>query len=182
MPMTTNLDHPFGQQDEFEIEWLCQFIGGAKSILEIGSCFGQSLRMFADLAEPNARIRSIDLGYGTHSLNGVDTGAILSRRIRQLRAKGFDARVLFSDSKSREARLWAAQEGPYDFIFIDGDHDYLGVRSDWENYGPLGKIVAFHDIAYEGHDVKRLWAEIKRAGYCTDERVLSRMGIGVVFQ
>lgn len=38
---------------------------------------------------------------------------------------------------------------PVDPLFVDGDHTYVGARSDYEMYGPLvrdGGIVAFHDI------------------------------------
>jgi len=83
-----------------------------------------------------------------------------------------------------------AQDGPFDALLIDGDHTYEGVKADWENYGHLAKLVAFHDIV--GHDqservtgrrveVPRLWAEIKAAGAETVEFVApeSSMGIGV---
>ena len=38
---------------------------------------------------------------------------------------------------------------PLDFLFIDGDHSYEGVRRDFLDYGPMvrpGGLVAFHDI------------------------------------
>lgn len=37
-----------------------------------------------------------------------------------------------------------------DFLFIDGDHEYEGVKSDYQNYAPLmnpGGIIVFHDAA-----------------------------------
>jgi hypothetical protein len=61
--------------------------------------------------------------------------------------------------------------GPYDFIFIDGDHSYDAVRKYWLNYGPMvadGGIVVFHDILphvrLPSVEVWRLWAELKETG------------------
>ena len=50
--------------------------------------------------------------------------------------------------------------GPFDLIFIDGGHKLHEVASDWGMYGPLGKIVAFHDIA-SCKDVKFFWNRLK---------------------
>jgi predicted O-methyltransferase YrrM len=55
-----------------------------------------------------------------------------------------------------------------DFLFIDGDHSYLGVKKDFELYAPLvkrGGIIAFHDIvpSFLCPEVKvhKFWNEIK---------------------
>ena len=62
------------------------------------------------------------------------------------------------------------QHGPYDLVFIDGDHSPAGVRADWQNYGPMARLVAFHDIDAEhgkltparlaDYGVHQLWTEL----------------------
>ena len=55
------------------------------------------------------------------------------------------------------------EQQPVDFLFIDGDHTYEGVRSDYEMYSKLVKkngFIAFHDTIY-AEGVARFWNEIK---------------------
>jgi len=47
------------------------------------------------------------------------------------------------------SKLFWPEGGELNFLFIDGDHTYEGVRKNFEMYSPLvrrGGIVAFHDI------------------------------------
>ena len=77
-----------------------------------------------------------------------------------------------------------------DLLFIDGDHAYEGVKSNFEMYAPFardGALIAFHDIlkhSSEGGGVDRYWNEIK-AGYRHVEFISPPMqfgGIGVLWK
>ncbi|MEM5811461.1 MAG: class I SAM-dependent methyltransferase [Candidatus Aenigmatarchaeota archaeon] len=82
-------------------------------------------------------------------------------------------------------------EEELDFLFIDGDHSYYGVKKDFEMYGQLvrrGGIIAFHDIVkgnpkYAG-DVWKFWKKIKN-NYKNKEIIKDYnqdgYGIGIVY-
>ena len=79
-----------------------------------------------------------------------------------------------------------------DFLFIDGDHSYETVRSDYERFGALvgpGGLIAMHDIIADRNvpasQVHRLWGELEQTNRV--EAILDRdsvpgagMGIGLV--
>lgn len=68
---------------------------------------------------------------------------------------------------------YGAEKAPaygVDFLFIDGDHSYEGVKADYERYSPLvskGGIIAFHDICEHAPetkcDVRKFWLELRDA-------------------
>jgi len=163
---------PIGEQSPFEIQWLLEKIAGANSILEVGSRGGNNLRCMASVCQTGAKIRSIEL---------VDHGDQLKATIAWLNEHGYDADVLIQNSQSPRAWQWAHDHGPYDFVFIDGDHAYYAVLSDWMMYGTLGRVVGFHDI-HHPYGPSQLWQEIKAAKYVTEEmhKGYDIMGIGLV--
>ena len=173
------------QQNKEEFDWLLDRMAGARSILEIGSCLGLSLRHFAKRLAPGAKIRSIDAGVCYDLKDGKPVKFVnapyLLLTIQDLDNSGFDATVMIGNSTWPQVVEWARERGPYDFIFIDGDHSYEGVKSDFENYAPMGKLIGLHDIAHQTYDVHRYWTELK-SRYWTQEKIASEKGTGIVMQ
>lgn len=163
-----------------------------RGIVEIGTRKGGSLFIWARVAETAERIISIDLPGGIHG-GGYPT--IRQRLYREFVADRphTDMILLRQDSQSEATQQRVGEllgETPLDFLFIDGDHRYKGVRRDFELYEPLvapAGLIAFHDILPQIHhpecEVDRLWNEIKD-NYEHREFVeapdRSRCGIGVL--
>jgi predicted O-methyltransferase YrrM len=76
--------------------------------------------------------------------------------------------LLRGDSTDPETIASAKKRAPYDFLFIDGGHDYPTVKSDWDNYSPMvrpGGLVGFHDVGAVGTGPNVLVKEIGEAGF-----------------
>lgn len=114
----------------------------------------------------------------------------LQRAVNDLNGRGYQCQALFANSQNRATRRMVAKRGPFDALLIDADHSLPGVTKDWQLYGDLAPLVAFHDIAGEGQaekvngrpvEVPLLWDTIK-SSHQVKEFVApgSHMGIGVV--
>ena len=164
-----------------------------KTILEIGTANGGTLFLFCQVADPNATIISIDLpggkfggGYPRWKIPLYKSFAKNNQKIHLLREDSHSPKTL--------EKVKAILKGKkLDFLFIDGDHTYEGVKKDFEMYSKLvkkGGIIAFHDIVYHPFvpecQVEKLWKEIKvLRRYETKEIISSHnqtwAGIGVIF-
>jgi len=142
-------------------------------VMEIGTAKGGALFCFARMAADDATIVSVDLMDG--ELGGGFSAGYPTWKVPIYQAfakKGQTMSLVRQDSHSEETlgKVKGILDGKQvDFLFIDGDHTYEGVKKDFEMYSPLvrkGGVVAFHDVAPHASDescggVKYFWKEIK---------------------
>jgi len=128
-------------------EYICSLFGqiGFESILEIGRSRGHSFGLMRFLL-PDAFIVSVD-----------PKPHPVAYRVALLDA--FDDHFLLFNSLG-----WADlldHEPKFDFVLVDGDHSYAGVKRDWDTIQPYLQdraVILFDNVNIKG--VARLFGEI----------------------
>jgi len=105
-----------------------------KTLLEIGTASGGSLFLFCQVAEPDAIVISVDLpggpfggGYPEWRIPLCKSFAKERQRIHLIRADSHDPKTLEIVKK-------ILGNSKLDFLFIDRDHTYEGVKRDFKMY------------------------------------------------
>lgn len=165
-------------QDLDELKWYANFVRslGVRRYLEIGSNVGDTFYAVLANAPKGSLGVSIDL----------DTN-LVRHTAQELVNLGSKVYLIPGDSKDPASISEARKLGPYDVVFIDGDHTYEGVKADWDNYHQLAPVVVIHDVMGRDNeftkDVYRFWQELK-----TDKKYLEinlsnyQLGYGVIYR
>lgn len=162
---------------------------GVRSYLEIGARHGDTFFDVMVSLPVGARGVALDLPGGNWGTS--KSANTLTVACDCLIGQGCDVKMILGNSRDPAVHARVAAAGPFDAVLIDGDHLYDGVAADWRNYGPMARIVAFHDIAGDGQvtkdgraipvEVPRLWAELKPTRRHVEFVAPgSKMGIGVL--
>ncbi|MEM0488944.1 MAG: class I SAM-dependent methyltransferase [Candidatus Bathyarchaeia archaeon] len=162
-----------------------------KTLLEIGTASGGTLFLFCQVAEPDATIISVDLPGGPFGGGYPEWRIPLYMLFAKERQRIHLVRADSHDPKTLEIVKNILSDRKLDFLFIDGDHTYEGVKRDFEMYSPLvrrGGIIAFHDIVPGPSEnvggVPTFWNEIKK-NFTYNEIVKDwrqrGYGIGVIY-
>lgn len=137
-----------------------------KTIVEIGTDRGGTLYVWTQALPSAERFVSIDLPGGDFG-GGYSTGratfysSFTQKPVTCLRKDSHNP-------ATKKALVNAINHEPIDFLFIDGDHTYPGVKQDHTMYKDLmadDGIIAFHDILPNPEasrcNVDRFWDGIK---------------------
>lgn len=154
-------------QNKEEITWLANEVKKTepKNILEIGTERGGSMYIWDRIAYRGKRI-------------SVDMCDKYTKTFRELAFKkaGTFNNITFieGDSHSKETYDKVVKElggARVDFLFLDGDHSYEGVKQDFEMYSPLvkeGGLIGFHDVIESEQNKKtntlvyKFWQELPK--------------------
>ena len=168
-----------------------------QNVMEIGSEAGGTFFLWCRLATMGGLKISLDLPGGASGSGKFRDASALAARSTLFKRWSANVHVVTGDSHEQKSRndvehILSYYGEKLDFLFIDGDHSYEGVKADWEDYRGFvrpGGLVAFHDIVdseyhrVRGCFVARLWREIVSSHSGETQEIIAGEcwgGIGVV--
>lgn len=161
-----------------------------KTVLEIGLSSGANLSIWSQLAADDALIVGLDLKKPT-GLKQQELSIKPKQSIDIVLGDSHNP-VIFNDIRKKFPQ-------GIDFLFIDGDHSYAGVKQDFDEYSRLvnqGGIIMMHDINPDWRElygrecdedsgkVYQVWQELKgtrKTDEIIDQIGQSGYGIGVIW-
>jgi len=176
-------------QDRRELSFALQLILHKvpilKKVIDIGIFKGGTLRLWQTISAPDAMLVGVDSHDFTSGIFSYDR----------------DISLVFgrSDSPGVIAKVKSIIGIDVDLLFIDGEHTYGVVKSDYNNYSPLvrpGGLIMFHDTqstarsprsAPQGCKVKQFWRELIDSNvvseyfeFCFNANRPQQMGTGII--
>jgi predicted O-methyltransferase YrrM len=147
-PRVLNLLHAMGmaspatQTIGIELNCLARHARGRRVALEIGTFQGVSARVIAQALDPAGKLYCVD----PWDPVGQRENEVFTIAKRHFRRSGLQERFVLLQGTS--ATMAGRLPESMDFAFIDGDHSYKGLETDWAIVAPrivAGGVVCLHD-------------------------------------
>jgi predicted O-methyltransferase YrrM len=131
------------QTTDAERDCIAKHAAGKRCLAEIGVWHGVTTCRIRKAMSPAATLFAVDpfskgkLGFSVQRM-------IAQREVGRVP----NGTVVFLRMKGDEAASGLAGKCKVDFVFIDGDHSYEGLQSDWNGWAKLisvGGVIALHD-------------------------------------
>ena len=162
--MESRAEHILSKEDSYEDLYIDPEVDILNSSPQVIQQVERELFGFLELLLNNDVKSILQIGLGhfasTHFVLSLLMDSICTIEYDDLHVKRYSEEinnkketVLCGDSTSEGIIKQAQELGPFDCVFIDGNHSYEYVKLDLENYAPLvktGGIVALHDANFEG--------------------------------
>lgn len=158
MKCLLGIGKPITQTSKSEQETLLRYASAAKLIVEIGVFEGVNTLNFALNSAFDTRILAVDPFFkGTL---GINYGELIAKRLWRKWNVADKIQVVKGLSWNVLDRI----PDNIDFVFIDGDHSYEGVKRDFQDYSKKLSdegVIALHDARiFEGGWTKHDWGPV----------------------
>ena len=147
------------QTTSCESKCLTKYAKNKTCLVEIGIWHGVNTRKLREVMNTEGTIYAID------PFEPGKLGISWQKLIAHSEAsKTQNGNIIWLEEFSHQAieKFKQIEAQPIDFMFIDGDHSYEGIKTDWILWSPLvrcGGIIALHDSrSYEGRNIDHVGA------------------------
>ena len=155
-----NLASPHSQMNDEEKVCLKKYAKNKKLALEIGTYMGVTASIIATSLGQDGVLYCVDPFESKN--NKQNPGYRMA--VRQLKRENTFHKAKFLLGYSNDQKIISQIPGQLDFILVDGDHSYEGLKNDWQlvlSKLAINGIVCFHDTTIPVNEPYRNFGSVE---------------------